>query len=132
LTAALVAVHSPAPARAAIRQPFSFLATPTDQLGVPGLFATSEVTPEGDLYTGYGELTFELGSPLRAYDQPLRSLEDSRYPIIRSSVERSGVTYTVTMLATPVDGVSVDLVRVAMRNTARRPQTAVWAVGMRR
>jgi hypothetical protein len=132
LTAALVAVHSPPAARAAVRQPFSFLATPTDQLGVPGLFATSEVTPEGDLYTGYGELAFELGSPLRAYDQPLRSLEDNRYPIIRSSVERSGVTYTVTMLATPVDGVSVNLVRVAMRNTGRRPQTAVWAVGMRR
>jgi len=123
------------PARAAVAaapQPFSFLATPTDQLGVPGLFAGSEVTPEGDLYTGFGELVFELGNPLRAYNQPLRSLEDNRYPVIRSTTWESGVAYSVTMLATPVGGVSVDLVRVAMRNTGPRPQTAVWAVGMRR
>jgi hypothetical protein len=112
--------------------PFSFLATPTDQLGVPGLFAASEVTPEGDLYTGYGELTFELGSPLQLYDQPLRQLEDGRLPIIDSTVEHGGVAYSLAMLATPVDGVSVDLVRVVMRNVTSRPQTAIWAAGMRR
>jgi hypothetical protein len=123
----------PSPAGAATTpQPFSFLATPTDELGVPGLFAASEVTPEGDLYTGYGELTFELGSPLGLYDQPLRSLEDGRYPIIDSTVEESGIRYTVELLATPVGGVSVDLVRVIMRNRTHRSRTAVWAVGMRR
>jgi hypothetical protein len=111
---------------------FSFLATPTDQLGVPGLFAASEVTPEGDLYTGYGELTFELGSPLRLYDQPLRRLEDGRLPVIDSTVEHAGVTYSLAMLATPVHGVSVDVVRVVMRDVTSRPRTAVWAVGMRR
>ncbi len=111
---------------------FSFLATPTDQLGVPGLFAASEVTPEGDLYTGYGELTFELGRPLRLLDQPLRRFEGGRYPIIDSVVEQAGVRYSLAMLATPVDGVSVDLVRVVMRNVSRQPQTAVWGAGMRR
>ncbi|HEX3873663.1 MAG TPA: hypothetical protein VHW26_05930 [Solirubrobacteraceae bacterium] len=114
------------------KEPFSFLATPTDQLGVPGLFAASEVTPEGDLYTGYGELAFELGSPLAPYDQPLRSFEGGRFPIIDSTVEHAGVSYSVAMLATPVGGVSVDLVRVVMRNVSGRPQTAVWAAGMRR
>ncbi len=133
MIAGLAAVPGPsARAETAAPRPFSFLATPTDQLGVPGLFAASEVTPEGDIFTGYGELTFELGSSLQAYDQPLRSLEDGRYPIIGSSIQRSGVAYTVTMLATPVDGTSVNLVRVAIRNVGARPRTAVWAVGMRR
>jgi hypothetical protein len=131
LSLAVTAGSTVAPARAAA-QPFSFLATPTDQLGVPGLFAASEVTPEGDLYTGYGELTFELGTPLAPYDQPLRALEDGRYPVIDSSVRRAGVSYGVQMLATPVDGISVDLVQVVMRNVSGAPQTAVWAVGMRR
>jgi hypothetical protein len=113
-------------------KPFSFLATPTDQLGVPGLFAASEVTPEGDLYTGYGELTFELGSPLHLFDQPLRSLEGGHYPIIDSTAEHSGIAYRLELLATPVGGVSVDLARVIMRNDTHRPETAGWAVGMRR
>ncbi|MEA2265277.1 MAG: hypothetical protein QOE27_860, partial [Solirubrobacteraceae bacterium] len=43
---------------------WSFVATPTDQLGVPGLFAASEITPEGGIYTGYGELAFSFGAPL--------------------------------------------------------------------
>ncbi|HEY5199001.1 MAG TPA: hypothetical protein VIJ51_18420 [Solirubrobacteraceae bacterium] len=121
-----------APGRADPAQPFSFLATPTDQLAVPGLFGATEVTPEGDLYTGYGELTFELGSPLELYDQPSRSLEDGRYPVIDSSVEHAGVRYSVELLATPVGGVSVNLVRVIMRNVTHSQRTAVWAVGMRR
>jgi hypothetical protein len=130
--AGALACSIPSPAGALAAEPFSFLATPTDQLGVPGLFAASEVTPEGDLYTGYGELTFELGSPLRLYDQPLRTFEDGRFPIIDSAVDRDGVSYSLTMLATPVGDVAVDLVRVVMRNVSRRPLTAVWAAGMRR
>jgi hypothetical protein len=55
LVLALATAGAVAPRRAAA-QPFRFLATPTDQPGVPGLFAASEVTPEGDIYTGSVDL----------------------------------------------------------------------------
>ena len=108
------------------------MATPTDQLAAPGLFAASEVTPEGGIYTGYGEVAFQFGDPLVPYVQPERSLpEGGRYPIIRSSLDRGGVSYVVTLLATPVDGVAVDVVRVTMRNLAPTVRRAAWAVGVR-
>ncbi|MGI8802607.1 MAG: hypothetical protein ACR2KV_10610 [Solirubrobacteraceae bacterium] len=108
------------------------MSTPTDQLGVPGLFAASEVTPEGSIYTGYGELAFAFGSPLAPYLAPHRSLvEGGGYPIIGSGIARGGVGYRVTMLAAPVDGVAVDFLRVRMRNLTRGRRTAVWAVGVR-
>jgi hypothetical protein len=129
---ATLAGGSSAARAASPAEPFSFLATPTDQLGVPGLFAASEVTPEGDLYTGYGELTFELGSPLELFDQPLRSFADGRYPIIDSDVELAGIRYELELLATPVDGVSVDVIRVTMANVSHEARTAVWGVGIRR
>src|SRR4051812_5448809 len=40
------------------RLPSTYLLTPTDQLGFPGQKPGTLVTPEGDLYTGWGELTF--------------------------------------------------------------------------
>ncbi len=127
--AALAAAALPASAGAR----WSFVATPTDQLAVPGLFAGSEITPEGDIYTGFGELDFAFGPKLHAYDQPQRSLVDGgRYPIVASSQRQAGVDYTVTMLATPVDGVAVDFVRVRIRNLAATTQRADWAVSVRR
>ncbi|MGI8803319.1 MAG: hypothetical protein ACR2KV_14330, partial [Solirubrobacteraceae bacterium] len=109
------------------------MATPTDQLAVPGLFAASEVTPEGGIYTGYGEVAFQFGDPLVPYVQPERSLpEGGRYPIIRSSLDRGGISYVVTLLATPVDGVAVDVVGVTMRNLTPTVRRAGWAVGVRK
>ena len=47
---------------AAAAEPLSFIVAPTDQIGVPGYPAATEITPEGYLYTGSGELVV----PLRA------------------------------------------------------------------
>jgi hypothetical protein len=41
--------------------PFSYFSQPTDQIGVAGSPSATEVTPEGFLYTGFGELLFFLG-----------------------------------------------------------------------
>ena len=43
-------------------QPFSYFSKPTDEIGVMDAEAASEITPEGYLRTGFGELMFFVGS----------------------------------------------------------------------
>ncbi|HEU0318941.1 MAG TPA: hypothetical protein VFR49_16525, partial [Solirubrobacteraceae bacterium] len=74
-----------------------------------------------------------FGDPLVPYVQPQRTLADGAgYPIVSSSLVRAGVRYSVSMLATPVDGVAVDFVRVTMRNLTGTVRRARWAVGVRK
>ena len=61
--------------------PWSFIVEPTEQLGVPGYPAGTEITPEGYLYTGSAEIVFRFGPHLRAWNVPIRTLEDGRYPV---------------------------------------------------
>jgi hypothetical protein len=100
---------------------------------VPGLFAASEITPQGGIYTGYGELDFAFGSPLVPYATPNRRLaEGAGYPIVASRLVRGDVAYSVSMLATPVDGVAVDVIRVRMVNQAAGTRRAAWVVEVRK
>lgn len=124
----LAAAWPGAPARA---EPFSFLATPTDQLAVPGLVAGTEITPDGSLYTGHAELALAAGARGRPLDSPLRSLQDGRWPVIAWSAREGGVEYRVRALAAPVRGRALNLVEVELRGTSARPARARLAVGVR-
>lgn len=100
---------------------------------MPGIFGASEITPEGSVYTEFGEVGFAFGAGLRPYVQPQRRLaEGGLYPVIESSASSGGVAYTVSMLATPVDKVAIDVVRVRMRNLTGGFTRARWAVLVRR
>src|SRR5947209_19356160 len=79
-------------------RPFSFLSRPTDQLGVPGYVAGTEITPSGSLYTGWAELEFRFGPRLQASDGTSRSLLDGRSPVIQYAMSTGGVRYTVPAL----------------------------------
>ena len=41
-----------------------FLSKPTDQIAVPGMISGGEITPEGDLYTGWAEYELRFGRRL--------------------------------------------------------------------
>ena len=129
LLAALVAVLV-APATASAR-PYGFLATPTDQLAVPGHLAGFEITPEGFVYAGYGELVLRAGPRLIGLRAPVRTLEGGRYPLMRYGQRIGSVLYELQVFASIVAAQPVAFVRVVMRNETARPQQARWAVGMR-
>ena len=118
------------PATAAAR-PYGFLATPTDQLAVPGHLAGFEITPEGFLYGGYGELVMRAGPNLVGLRAPVRTLHGGRYPLMRYGQRIAGVRYDVETFASIVAGQPVALLRVVLRNETARPLQARWAVGMR-
>ena len=118
LLCALVAVLAAAPAAAA--GPYSFLVAPTDQIGVPGFAAATEITPEGYLYTGSAEFVFRYGARQRPWNVPTRTLADGRYPILHSARSDGPVTYTVTTFAAAAGGEPVDFVRGIHHGTLAR------------
>jgi hypothetical protein len=109
--------------------PYSYVATPTDQISVPGYAAGAEITPEGFLYTGLGELVFaQSGRPWRSQ---WRTLEDDRLPIVTSGAQRDGLRSSVTAFAELVGHTPVAFVRVRLRNPGQRPREARWSIAVR-
>ncbi len=105
-----------------------FLAAPTEQLAVPGMAAGAEVTPEGDLYTGWAEYELRFGEGLRAWDQPTRTLPEPGVPLLSSTLADGPVRYTVTLFAVPVVGRPVAYETVRAVNGSALPRRA--RVGM--
>jgi hypothetical protein len=105
-----------------------FLSAPTDQLAVPGMQAGAEVTPEGDLYTGWAEYELRFGRRLTGWDQPTRTLPDPGVPLLSSTLADGPVRYTVALFAVPVAGRPVAYETVTAFNGSRRPREAKVAM----
>ncbi len=126
-------------------QPFSYFAAPTDEIGVMDAEGATEITPEGYLRTGYGELMFFAGPQMEPTSARIRTLEDGRLPIIHYQLERDGIAYRFTLFAARLTGSSADgpeaehaagspivnFVRVEMVNQEAQPNRAVFATGVR-
>jgi hypothetical protein len=112
-------------------QPYSFLTQLTDQLGVPGYVAGTDLTPDGSLYTGWVELAFRFGPHLRPTDGTVRDLLGGRFPMVRYHMHAGAVEYTVTVFSAAVGDRPVNFVRVLLRNPGSRPAMVAWAAGLR-
>lgn len=114
--------------------PFSYFSHPTDVIGVMDGRGT-EVTPEGYLYTGFGELLFLAGPTLQPVQQRIRTLRDGWLPIIEYEARRGDVVYHFTLFAATLDGRPespvVDFVRVRMTNTGTAHARARLAFAVR-
>jgi hypothetical protein len=116
-------------------EPFSYFSKPTDEIGVMDAPEATEITPEGYLYTGYGELMFFTGPEDTPVNQRIRGLERGYLPIIHYTWRQNGIAYRFSMFAATLDGTPegtlVDFVRVTMRNESQQPARAIFAAGMR-
>ncbi len=101
-----------------------FLSAPTDQIAVPGMLAAGEVTPEGDLYTGWAEYELRFGHRLSAWYQPTRTLPNPGLPLLSSALSDGAVRYTLTLFAVPVAGRPVAYETVTATNGSGRPREA--------
>lgn len=114
--------------------PFSYYSRPTDQIGVMDGRGT-EVTPEGYLYTGDGELMFLAGPTLEPVAQRVRTLREGWLPVIEYEVRRGDVAYDFTLFAATLDGSPespvVDFTRVVMTNTGTAGARARFAFAVR-
>ena len=114
--------------------PFSYFSRPTDAIGIMDGRGT-EVTPEGYLYTGYGELMFLAGPTLEPVRQRVRTLRGGWLPVVEYEVRRGEVAYRVTTFAATLDGQPqspvVDFVRVVMTNGGTAAARARFAFAAR-
>jgi len=127
----LVGTLAAAAACAHAAKPWSFPAGPTDQLAVPGEVGGAEITPEGDLYTGYGELAFWTGARLAPLDERIRSLLDGRWPVVRATHKDGPVRYQLDYFAGRTGGQAAYFVRVVVSNRSVRRVRARFAAGWR-
>jgi hypothetical protein len=116
-------------------EPFSYFSAPTDEIGMMDAEAATEITPEGYLRTGFGELMFFSGPDLEPTRARIRTLEDGHLPILHYQFERDGVVYRYTLFATTLDGKpegpEVNFIRVAMKNEGQERTRAILATGLR-
>lgn len=121
-------------------KPFSYFSQPVDQIGVAGATSATEVTPEGFLYTGYGELVFFIGPEWKPLDlnsgSRIRTLEDGYLPIVRYDVERDGIVYHFTMFSTSLssrqpEGSVANFIRITAENNGQQPRAAFLGTGFR-
>ena len=116
-------------------EPFSYFSKPTDVLGVMDAREGTLVTPEGYLYTGFGELMFFTGNPPEPVNQRVKTLKKGYLPIVQYDFGRQGFTYSFTMFAATLDGMPagplVNFVQVHVRNNVPRTSTAFFSLGVR-
>ncbi len=117
-------------------EPFSYPACSTDEIAVQNAAMGTEITPQGYLYTGYGELMFSIGNPPHAVSQRIRTLEKGYLPIIHYTYRDGTVRYHLTTFATALAGQSgnsdpVNFIRVTATNTGSSKRTSYFSVAFR-
>jgi hypothetical protein len=116
---------------AAHGQPLTgFLSEPVEQLALPGAQASAEITPEGDVYTGWAEYEMFVGPHLRRWAQPTRVLSTPARPEFRSSMLVGKVSYTQRIFTIPVAGRPTVYLSLTARDLGAHPQSARSAMAL--
>jgi len=107
---------------------FSYFWNPTDIIGTFLAPVASEVTPEGYVYTGFGELMFFTGNPPQPVNKRVKTLHSGHLPIVEYQLQKDGVTYRFSMFAAnlggELSGLPVNFVRVRVTNRSREQRAA--------
>lgn len=112
--------------------PFSYYSHSVDEIGVMDAPLGTEVTPEGSLYTGYGELLFLVGPERTPIMPRIRTLEKGYLPIVHFTSHQYGIDYRFTFFTARLDdGALVNFVRVIEKNTNSLPTRAVLTAATR-
>ncbi len=116
-------------------EPFSYFWRPTDVIAPLDSPVASEVTPEGYLYTGFGELMFFTGNPPEPIDIRVRTLREGYMPVVEYQMAKHGVRYRFTLFASDLGGslagVPVNFASVELVNEAGEQRAAFLSTAFR-
>lgn len=117
------------------QKPFSYFSKPTDEIGVMDEPLATEITPEGYLYTGFGELMFFVGAEKIPVVQRHRTLEQGFLPIIHYDFKHEDLLYSFTIFSALVpmqkSKQQINFIRVTIHNMTNEPRRADFAIGFR-
>ena len=109
-------------------EPFSYFWHPTDVIGALYDPVASEVTPEGYVNTGFGELMFFVGNPPEPVSQRIKTLKNGDLPVVQYHLQRDGVIYNFRIFAADLGGgltgLPVNFVDVEVQNRSPEERTA--------
>jgi hypothetical protein len=131
--------------------------TPPDWIGPMGSGASTEITSEGYLLTGFEEMMFFSGPDLEPTNAHIHNLDQSHPPIVHYQFDRDGIKYRFTIFAGKIDKSAiirarqhakfpfmpgfdiesniyepmVNFIRVDITNNGPEPRRAVFATGVR-
>ena len=112
--------------------PFSYFSQSVDEIGVMDGPLATEITPEGSLYTGYGELVFLVGPEMDAFNPRVRTLEKGYLPMVHTSTVKDDIEYSFTFFTAQLpSGTLVNFIRVVEKNLGTIPNRAVLTAGTR-
>jgi len=135
LWASLVSAQMVDPAIDHPGEPSSYFSQPTDEIGVMDGRAGTTVTPEGYLFTGYGELMFFVGNPPQPASQRIRTLYHGYLPEIEYTYHDGPIEYRMAAFAATLDGdpesPMMNFVRVVAVNTGRTPAAGHFGAAIR-
>jgi hypothetical protein len=116
-------------------EPFSYFWHPTDIIGSLYAPVASEVTPEGYIYTGCGELMFFVDNPPEPVKQRVKTLLQGYLPVVQYQVDRHSIGYEFTMFAADIgsalEGLPVNFARVKLVNRSQQSGTAFLSTAWR-
>ena len=116
-------------------KPFSYFANPNDILGAFGAPVASEITPEGYVFTGFGELMFFTGNPPRPTWQRHRTLFQGCLPAVEYDLDEDGLRYDFRLFAADLGeglaGLPVNFIRITVTNLSPEPRAAFVSAAWR-
>lgn len=122
-------------------EPFSYFSQSTDVVGVMNAPSAAEITPEGFLYTGYGELMFFTGPDRKPISARIRTLEERHLPIVSYSVSDEGIDYRFRVFAAQIPAPQTDesastgqianFIRITMSNPGAERRAAMLTSAIR-
>jgi len=108
-------------------EPFSYFWHPNDTIGVPFAPVATEVTPEGYLYTGFGELMFFVGNPPEPVNKRIKTLYKGFLPIVQYDLNYNGISYHFRVFGADLGGglrgLPVNFVEVRLLNESHEQRT---------
>ncbi len=115
-------------------EPFCYFSHPTDEIGVMDGKQATLVSPEGFLYTGYGEMMFFTGDPLEPINQRVKTLYKGYLPVVEFRYRYDGFDYAFRMFAATLgnpESSLMNFIRVTISNRNPTKRNAFLASGFR-
>lgn len=89
-------------------EPFCYFSKPTDVIGIKDGREATLVTPEGYFYTGFGEVMFFTGYPIKPINKRVKELHKGYLPVIEYGFVEQDIEYEFQAFATTLDSNSED------------------------